>query len=209
MATVYLHIGMGKTGTSFLQEFLYANNKIIKKQGYVFPDFGARYEMVRRERNAHFIIAKDDGSFEKTYANAVNKIKSLSEKFDNIILSDETCWKRENHIKRFFEDMKLLDINVKIVAYLRRQDLYVQSMWAQKIKEGSRRKFRAHIEYEEIAMRFYERCKTFSDIVGKENFMRILEKHGEDKILFGSDSPWSNMAADVESSIMVIIYNQR
>lgn len=34
--------------------------------------------------------------------------------------------------------------------------------------------------------------------VGKENFMRILEKHGEDKILFGSDSPWSDMAADVE-----------
>ena len=34
--------------------------------------------------------------------------------------------------------------------------------------------------------------------VGKENFMKILEKHGEDRILFGSDSPWSDMAADVE-----------
>lgn len=35
--------------------------------------------------------------------------------------------------------------------------------------------------------------------VGKENFMRILEKHGEDRILFGSDSPWSDIAADVEA----------
>lgn len=34
--------------------------------------------------------------------------------------------------------------------------------------------------------------------IGKENFMKILEKHGEDKILFGSDSPWSDMGADVE-----------
>ena len=34
--------------------------------------------------------------------------------------------------------------------------------------------------------------------IGKENFMRILEKHGEDKILFASDSPWSDMTADAE-----------
>ena len=27
--------------------------------------------------------------------------------------------------------------------------------------------------------------------------MKILKKHGEDKILFGSDSPWSDIAADV------------
>lgn len=179
MATVYLHIGMPKTGTSFIQEFLYANNEIIQKQGYVFPDFAARYEMVRKERNAHFIIAKDDGSFEETYSKGINKIKSLTEKFDNIILSDATCWKRENHIKRFVEDMKLLDIQVKIVAYLRRQDLYVQSMWAQKIKEGAKRKFKEHIKYEEIAMRYYERCSTFSGIVGKENFILGVYEKGQ------------------------------
>ena len=34
--------------------------------------------------------------------------------------------------------------------------------------------------------------------IGKEDFMRILEKHGEDKILFASDSPWSDAAADAE-----------
>lgn len=34
--------------------------------------------------------------------------------------------------------------------------------------------------------------------IGKENFMKILEKHGSDKILFGSDSPWSDMAADAD-----------
>jgi predicted TIM-barrel fold metal-dependent hydrolase len=34
--------------------------------------------------------------------------------------------------------------------------------------------------------------------VGKESFMKILEKHGEDKILFASDSPWSDIASDAE-----------
>ena len=34
--------------------------------------------------------------------------------------------------------------------------------------------------------------------VGKENFIKILEKHGSEKLLFGSDSPWTDMAADVD-----------
>ena len=32
----------------------------------------------------------------------------------------------------------------------------------------------------------------------KETFLRILEKHGEDKILFASDSPWSSIEGDVK-----------
>jgi len=34
--------------------------------------------------------------------------------------------------------------------------------------------------------------------VGKETFCKILEKHGEDKILFASDSPWSDIGRDVQ-----------
>ena len=32
----------------------------------------------------------------------------------------------------------------------------------------------------------------------KETFLRILEKHGADRILFATDSPWSDIAQDVE-----------
>ncbi|MCL2151998.1 MAG: amidohydrolase family protein [Oscillospiraceae bacterium] len=32
-----------------------------------------------------------------------------------------------------------------------------------------------------------------------EQFMRIVEKHGADKILFGSDAPWSNAKTEVEA----------
>lgn len=33
--------------------------------------------------------------------------------------------------------------------------------------------------------------------IDRETFVRILEKHGEDKILFASDSPWSSIENDV------------
>ena len=35
------------------------------------------------------------------------------------------------------------------------------------------------------------------DYISKEQFLKILEKHGSDKILFGSDSPWSDMGKSV------------
>ena len=34
--------------------------------------------------------------------------------------------------------------------------------------------------------------------IGEENFKKILEKHGEDKLLFASDSPWSDIEGDVK-----------
>lgn len=34
--------------------------------------------------------------------------------------------------------------------------------------------------------------------IGKEKFVKILEKHGEDRILFATDSPWSDIRGDVE-----------
>lgn len=35
------------------------------------------------------------------------------------------------------------------------------------------------------------------DYITKEQFLKIFNKHGSDKILFGSDSPWSDMAKAV------------
>ncbi len=34
--------------------------------------------------------------------------------------------------------------------------------------------------------------------IGKDTFRKILEKHGEDKILFATDSPWSDIGGDVD-----------
>ena len=34
--------------------------------------------------------------------------------------------------------------------------------------------------------------------VGEEKFKKMLERHGEDKILFASDSPWSDIRGDVD-----------
>ncbi len=36
---LYLHVGLPKTGTSAIQNFLFQNNKILQEQGVFYPDF--------------------------------------------------------------------------------------------------------------------------------------------------------------------------
>lgn len=37
------------------------------------------------------------------------------------------------------------------------------------------------------------------DYIEKEMFLKILQKHGEDKILFATDSPWSHATRDIQA----------
>lgn len=35
--TCYLHIGVPKTGTTSVQNFLYTNRQVLQKQGFLYP----------------------------------------------------------------------------------------------------------------------------------------------------------------------------
>ena len=63
MATIYLHAGMPKTGTSYIQHFLWDNEEALQEQGYVFPHLDP-FPTIGRARNGYFsrcIIKNDDG----------------------------------------------------------------------------------------------------------------------------------------------------
>ena len=64
----------------------------------------------------------------------------------------------------------------------------------------------AHLGASEMVDEFLESvagCNVYIDTsfvlkhVTKEQFLKILEKHGEDKILFATDMPWSNLVEDL------------
>lgn len=173
MSTVYLHIGTPKTGTSYIQVFLGKNRKLLKKQGYIFPYFGAKFKNIRKERNAHFLVIDN----EKIYKKAINKLERISFKYKNIILTEESCWNKYKNINRFVDDMKTKNIDVKIIVYVRRQDLFLQSLYAQKVKEGMAIKFSKYIELQKNHLNYYKYCCRLKDIVGEKNIIvRVYEK---------------------------------
>lgn len=176
MATVYMHMGSSKTGTSAIQVFLGENQKALEEQGIAFPIFDIQYPTIRKQRNAHFMVDKTEER-EENYECIVGQIKALCKKFERVILTDESIWNNPRNVKRFAKDMEAEGITLKLVAYLRRQDLYLQSQWAQNVKENMTIDFYNYTKRFRIKINYYEQLCKLRDIVGMENLLvRPYEK---------------------------------
>lgn len=142
MSTLYLHIGPPKTGTTSIQNFLWDNRGVLETHGICFPDLGYRYPDIDFRRNGHFLVRNkpSEGQEVSHFEEGLGKIEELARQYDSIILSDEGLWKDGYRKKRFWtrlaKGLKEKQLDLRIIVYLRRQDLWVQSFWAQKIKVG-------------------------------------------------------------------------
>lgn len=176
MSVLYLHVGTPKTGTSFLQNFFRINNERIQKQGYVYPDFGRTFPGIGKARNGHFLIYKGEDA-ETVYTEFMDQIKALSGQYEHIILSEEGLWNHGKKIGRFVRDMKAAEIEVKVIVYLRRQDLFLQSKWAQNVKETMQKSFFEYFQVQKLELDYYQRLCELSELVGKEQVLvRVYEK---------------------------------
>lgn len=204
MSTVYLHVGMPKTGTTAIQCFLSDNADPLKKHGICFPDFSLRYYRVGYRRNAHFLALpyideegnRDHNRLCADYEPVMEQIEALGKEYDKIILADEALWRARGHQPEFWKnfkaDLKKRGLGLCIIVYLRRQDTYMESLYRQKIKEyATKMDFHTYLEYlcnVKYPFDYASNLDMFSDIVGKENlFVRVYEKEqykGEEKNIF-------------------------
>lgn len=176
MTVLYLHIGTPKTGTSFMQAFLRNNEAALKEQGYVYPDFDFCYPGIGKNRNGQFMNKKFDLAG-VNYENCVRKIGRCAEEYENILISEESLWNNGGRIPQFVEDMKKKEITVKILVYLRRQDLYLQSQWAQNVKETMSKSFVEFAETTKVKLDYYDRLKQLESLVGTDGLIvRVYEK---------------------------------
>ena len=193
MATVYLHIGLPKTGTTALQHFLYNNDKALKEHDICFPDFGLRYPGVGTRKNGRFLIVpgKDaNGNPDYSvpaaeYGPTLDKIADLSKTYGRIFLTDEGIWnisrKRSDFWPKLKADLADRGLDLKIIIYLRRQDSFIESLYAQKIKETKNSyTFFEFLESEHVSnwpLDYASGLDVLSAVVGKENLIiRLYEK---------------------------------
>ncbi len=193
MATVYLHIGPPKTGSTTIQNLMWDNREVLEKHGICYPDFGYRYPFAGYRRNAHFLIfpyINENGRAIKKvpgdlYEDGLNRLEELGKKFDKIILTDEGIWWSSRYRKDFWDrlksDFKERGLDVRIIVYFRRQDLWVQSYWAQQIKEGSSSlNFHDYLDYMErrkYPADYYSYMSRLAGLFGKDSLIiRIMER---------------------------------
>lgn len=129
---MYIHIGYPKTATTSIQLGLYQNYKELRKYDYLFPQYPGGGKVVHTIAKTIFHnrpITIDHPAVQR-FLREVNDTP-----LNNVIISNE-------FFTLFFPDLidDLFKIcsgfDVLIVVYLRRQDLYLQSLWAQMAKNG-------------------------------------------------------------------------
>lgn len=199
MTNVYLSIGMPKTGTTAIQTFLRENEKTLKRQGYSFPELkvgvGGRY----RNRNGHFLAFRCENpdleakaAKEKEAAvreKAYRLLKKQAEMYPQIILSDESIWKTGANTEGFWADaadnFAKIGCQLKVVVYLRRQDLFIQSLWNQNLKSERVRWTRSFDEcikknrFSNYPMDYYKEIKKISEHLGSENVLVRVYEQGQ------------------------------
>lgn len=136
---VILHIGLQKTGTSSIQVMLAGSNEYLGSQGFVFPQLPPPDQDVSRvwlSPFRHNILAATYADYNSAFE-TLNEAQcsafwdSLAEGSNAAILSAED-FSRQKDFTTLAEPLANFDLDV--VLYVRRQDLFIESLYNQRNK---------------------------------------------------------------------------
>lgn len=156
-STLYLHIGFEKTGSTAIQYFLEKNQKSLNdRYSLYFPDIISKKKHIKL---AVLAAPHSTGSLQKRLkihndlelSEFINDFsKDLKEniiyaigKSKDIILSSEHLSSQvgtNEELSQFAETLQSFGINIKIIAYIRRQDQFILSRYNTWIKNGGKNK---------------------------------------------------------------------
>lgn len=136
---VYLHIGMQKTGTTALQKFLSSRREeLLQKYSVLYPQSGMALDC--HVLIPHCILPMPERLKKLGVETNIEKIKE--DLFDEVdihnpevvvISSEDFSLLNKDQIFKF---KKLFDLSIThIICYLRRQDLFVESVYKQRMKD--------------------------------------------------------------------------
>ncbi|MCF8365323.1 MAG: hypothetical protein K9H16_06050, partial [Bacteroidales bacterium] len=192
--TYYFHIGQAKTGSSAIQAFLnYNREKLAKEFGILYPnfqekDFGTGFYHNHGQISSRFQSVDDYQKYIHFFIECQQYC--LEHKIYTVIISWEGF---QNQMWPGFISLveKTLNIKVKIILYLRRQDLLYESSWKQwghkfpefrTIHDYIAAKDKDHLSYlknwfkyftpEQFIVRTYEKSCIGVDVVA--NFLKIF-----------------------------------
>lgn len=154
MSTLYIHIGYHKTGTTAIQNYLWKHRARLKKRGVLYPAVAlsgpthAKLANVFKGQKFHDVIAQMRGDVGPGDADpyelapgedAESLYSELHKAIDRgkcptTVISSECFleWIDPAEVARY---VSRLGMDIKIVIYLRRQDLWIESVYNQIIKD--------------------------------------------------------------------------
>ena len=212
---LYVHVGMGKTGTTALQEFFWANREQLGQQGIHYPEAGV-ISGAHHLLSPHippFLVDLGDYLKPEQWAPQLSQVEE-----PRILISSELmAWAAQDLVREFCTSLQEW-FDLKIVIYLRRQDSQFMAAYNQQIKAGTQKRridqiipwLMSRFDYEDkiapweecvgalnIRVRPYERQQFFGGDIRRDFLANVLGVHNwEDfKIASGNSNPRLSLQA--------------
>lgn len=182
--TLLIHIGTPKTGSTALQKFLYQNREKLKKYGWYYPDLKARFPHYKTNdtgsnKNGDLFLNEEtqlhiEGErWKNVWIEVTNELQK-----NNVIISSEELYTIDKD--KFFQEAKNVYDNIKVIIYLRRQDLFIESVWKQIVKDTVCLETKiedTNWSALEQYFYYYKNIEQIENILGKDNLIvRVYEK---------------------------------
>jgi len=176
--SLYIHIGTHKTGSTALQSFLTINQRKLQEYGVVFPG----------QSKDHYFVTKELREQERPYLDEkthifkiFSEIKNYLEKSNSCIISSEGfCESDKILLPRLIDTIRFfaIDVEIKIIVFLRPQVSWFESSYQQIVKDLVARSIRLFNEYVKMDY-IYEYCdynshlNLWANYFGKDNIIVI------------------------------------
>ena len=194
---VIIHIGIEKTGTTTIQEFLHLNRDNLAKQGVAYlrsPGIKNNQKLATYCMNNHRIDDQvkslgiiSDTKRKEWKANFKQKfekeIKNLDKKISSVIISSEQFHSRlatEDEVRNLLTLLNPHFTDITILVYLRRQDRVAVSHYSTKVKGGVAMSniFPTNFTAQHPYYNYYNLIERWISVFGKENIhIRIFDKN--------------------------------
>lgn len=180
---LWIHIGLHKTGTTFLQRYFASHGDWIQEQGILFPKTGLLFPA--NAINAHsfrghskFVSASTNDS-NPEWANLVASLRREIDTAcaDTVLLSSET-FSAPRHIEacsRVIDALIGPSDSVRVLVYLRRQDFWLDSFYRAILSWKARRDTCDIGEFFQAErsgwLDYFSRLRAWTEKVGEDNLI--------------------------------------
>lgn len=141
---LWLHIGMPKTGTSFLQAMMVHNRAALRGQGWLYPNSGLlgpghallAFPYLTPARSERADVAAHEHAEPAELWRGIAR-EQAADPAERLMLSSEYFSEIED-LSDFAVGCRGIAEQIKVVVYLRRQDRLIEAGYNQGIKSGTR-----------------------------------------------------------------------